>query len=40
MKTTGHSVNLNWINQPEDLGCYLMQDEYISKYNELFEKSK
>ena len=36
MKTTGKSINLNWINQPEDLGCYLMESEYKKKYIDKF----
>ena len=35
MKTVGGAINLNWAEQPEDLGCYLMQDKYEQLYNEL-----
>jgi hypothetical protein len=35
MKSNGKAVNLNWINQPENLGCYLMEEEYLQKYNNL-----
>ena len=33
MKTVGGAINLNWAEQPEDLGCYLMQDKYEQLYN-------
>lgn len=36
MKTTGKSINLNWVNQPEDLGCYFMESEYNKKYIDKF----
>jgi hypothetical protein len=32
MKTSGKAINLNWKNQPEDLGCYFMEKEYNNKY--------
>lgn len=38
MKTVGNAINLNWANQPEDLGCYLMQSDYMNKYNQFFNK--
>jgi hypothetical protein len=36
MKTTGDAVNLNWQFQPENLGCYLMENEYNEKYIKMF----
>jgi len=38
MKTTGNATNMNWYNQPENLGCYLMQNEYQEKYYNKFNK--
>jgi hypothetical protein len=35
MKTVGKATNLNWIDQPEDLGCYLMQEKYEELYNRM-----
>ncbi len=40
MKTTGSSINMNWVQQPEDLGCYLMQKEYENKYFTMFKAAK
>ena len=31
--TSTGAINLNWAEQPEDLGCYLMQDKYEQLYN-------
>lgn len=28
MKSTGNAINLNWVNQPEYLGCYFTEKEY------------
>ena len=38
MKTTGMAINLNWQNQPENLGCYLMESDYNIKYFNKFKK--
>lgn len=35
-KTTLQSNNLNWLNQPENLICYLMEHEYNKKFLETF----
>ena len=40
MKSNGNAINLNWKNQPEDLGCYLMESEYNHKYINKFGSFK
>jgi hypothetical protein len=34
-KSTLHSYNMNWINQPEDLYCYISEELYNQKYNNI-----
>ena len=35
MKSTANAINLNWFNQPENLGCYLMEEKYLEIYNKI-----
>lgn len=35
MKTNAQAINLNWKNQPENLGCYLMEEKYLQIYNKM-----
>ena len=35
--TTARAINLNWAFQPQRLGCYLTEEQYLHEYNALCE---
>tara|TARA_Y100000593_G_C4254054_1_gene308685 strand:- start:182 stop:961 length:780 start_codon:yes stop_codon:yes gene_type:complete len=39
MRTTGQALNMNWAFQPQNVECYMMEEEYEKKYNELLRSA-